>query len=403
MRTPRLDRDRQQWMFDYLVKTTGRVFHWDRDGRTLPESVKSHAQISKHLGRRALRMERVAREEEAAGHKVTALELYYLAAKEFGAAQHPVLETTDEKRFLHGRCIANYDKVIALSPNPIERVEIPFEGHDLQCNLHLAPGTPKAPAVIFIPGCDMVKEQYPEPKYNHALDRGMHLLVIDGPGQGMSNIRGNKLTADNYARAVLAIADWLAGRPEVDEARIGVFSMSMGSHWGLEVACHGDPRIRAVVGLWASYIDKYFILDTFSPRYKQLYGYLTGAASEAELDEIVAGMAIEGREGNIRCPVLLTTGEYDARSPVELVHQFYDNITAPKELWVYEDMYHWTNLFGGTNEHQDCHSMGMDWLAEAMDGKYGPGYERSIFLRTGGGGPHGTQGLGQDALHWWEK
>ena len=135
-------------------------------------------------------MERVAEEEYAAGHRQTALELFYMAAKEFGGAQHPVLETTDEKRFLHGRCIANYDKVIELSPNPIERVEIPFDGYELQCNFHMVPGRPKAPAVIFIPGCDMVKEQYPEPKYNHALDRGMHLLVMDGPGQGMSNIRG---------------------------------------------------------------------------------------------------------------------------------------------------------------------------------------------------------------------
>ena len=79
MRTPRLDRDRQQWMFDYLVKTTGKVFHWDRDGRNLPASIKSHAQIAKHVGRNALRMERVAQEEEAAGHNVTAAELYYRA------------------------------------------------------------------------------------------------------------------------------------------------------------------------------------------------------------------------------------------------------------------------------------------------------------------------------------
>jgi len=403
MRTPRLDRDRQQWMFDYLIKETGRVFHWDRDGRTIPKSVKSHAQISKHVGRIAQRMEKVAQEEENSGHNVTALELYYSAAKEFGLAQHPVLETTDEKRFLHGRCLANYERVIELSPNPIERVEIPFDGYELQCNLHMVPGKPKAPAVIFIPGCDMVKEMYPDPKYNHALDRGMHLLVMDGPGQGTSNIRGNHLTADNYQRAVLEIADWLAKREEVDETKIGVFSMSMGSHWGLEVACMGDPRINSVVGLWASYIDKYFILDTFSPRYKQLYGYLTGASSEEELDKIIANMAIEGREQNIKCPVLLTTGEYDARSPVELVYNFYNNITAPKELWVYEDMYHWTNLFGGTNEHQDCHSMGMDWMVEAMNGKYGPGYDRNIFLRTGGGGPHGTQGLDQDAMHWWKS
>ena len=48
MRTPRLDRDRQQWVYDYVVKESGRVFHWDEDGRQVPKSVKSHAQISKH-------------------------------------------------------------------------------------------------------------------------------------------------------------------------------------------------------------------------------------------------------------------------------------------------------------------------------------------------------------------
>ncbi|MBT3930576.1 MAG: hypothetical protein HOF34_07660, partial [Rhodospirillaceae bacterium] len=71
MREPRLARDRQQWIFDYLVQETGKVFHWEEDGRPLPKSVKSHAQISKHLGRIGQRMERIAQEEEAAGHNNT--------------------------------------------------------------------------------------------------------------------------------------------------------------------------------------------------------------------------------------------------------------------------------------------------------------------------------------------
>jgi pimeloyl-ACP methyl ester carboxylesterase len=402
MRTPRLDRDRQQWIFDYLVKETGRVFHWDADGRVLPTSVKSHAQISKHLGRIGQRMERIAQEEEAAGHQETAFELYYKAAAQFAAAQHPVLETNDEKRYLHGRCIANYGKVIELAPYPIERVEIPFEGAELQCNFHMVPGKPKAPTVIFIPGCDMTKEMYPDPQVNHAILRGMHLLVMDGPGQGMSNLRGTKLTADNYERSVIAVAKWLQGRKEVDPDKITVFSQSMGSHWGLGVAALGDPIIKANVGVWASYLDKYYILDTFSPRYKQLFGYLTGAKSEEELDKIVGKMNVQGKEGGITAPTLLTAGEYDARSPVELVYQFYDKIKAPKELWVYEDTYHWTNLFPGTNENADSHNMGMDWLREALADKFKPGYARETFLRTDGGGPHGTQGLDQDARHWWE-
>ena len=259
MRTPRLDRDRQQWIFDYLVQETGKVFHWDEDGRQVPASVKSHAQISKHLGRMGQRFERVAAEEEAAGHSATAFELYYRASSTFAAAQHPVLETNDEKRYLHGRCIANYEKVIEHAPYKIERLEIPFEGVELQCNFHLMPGEPKAPLVIFIPGCDMTKEIYPDPRIMQAHYRGMHLLVIDGPGQGMSNLRNIKLTPDNYERAVLAIAESIAKRDEVDEEKIVVYALSMGCHWGLEVAASGHPLIKAVAGAWASFLDKYYI------------------------------------------------------------------------------------------------------------------------------------------------
>ena len=60
MRTPRLNRDGHQWIYDWIVKETGRVFHWDEEGRELPASVKSHGQISKHLGKQAQRLEKVA-------------------------------------------------------------------------------------------------------------------------------------------------------------------------------------------------------------------------------------------------------------------------------------------------------------------------------------------------------
>lgn len=403
MRTPRLERDRQQWIYDYVVKESGRVFHWDEAGRELPASVKSHAQISKHLGRIGQRMERVAAEEEAAGHRATAFELYYRASATFAAAQHPVLETNDEKRYLHGRCLANYAKVIEHAPHPIERVEVPFEGVELQCNLHLLPGKPKAPVVIFIPGCDMTKEMYPDPRVVHAHHRGMHLMVMDGPGQGTGNLRNIKLTHDNYERGVLAVVSYLQSRPEIDAEGITIYSLSMGSYWGFQVAASGDPRVKAVAGPWASYLDKYYILDTFSPRYKQLFGYLTGAKSEAALDAIVSKMTVAGRESGIKCPVMLTVGEYDARSPTEMIYEFYDKISAPKELWVYEDSYHQTRLFDGDSNRADIHMMGMDWLRDAIDGKFKAGYARKVYVRSAGGGPNGKQGEGQDSMHWWDK
>ena len=98
----------------------------------------------------------------------------------------------------------------------------------------------------------------------------------------------------------------------------------------------------------------------------------------------------------------MTVGEYDSRSPVELVYDFYNKIEAPKELWVYEDTYHQARMFSADQERHDQHMMCHDWLADALNGKYSSGYERKIYLRTGGGGPNGGQGDGKDALHWWE-
>ena len=87
---------------------------------------------------------------------------------------------------------------------------------------------------------------------------------------------------------------------------------------------------------------------------------------------------------------------------MELIYDFYDKITAPKELWVYEDNYHQARLFPGESTRLDCHMMCMDWLVEALAGKFAAGHDRKMYLRSGGGGPNGAQGEDQDALHWWE-
>jgi hypothetical protein len=30
------------------------------------------------------------------------------------------------------------------------------------------------------------------------------------------------------------------------------------------------------------------------------------------------------------------------------------------------------------------------------------GHARKMYVRSGGGGPNGEQGLDQDSMHWWE-
>lgn len=125
----RLRRDSQQWAFDRLVNETGRVFHWQQKGRgRLPESVKMHAMISKHIGGAAQRLEQLAEAEAAAGHDITAMAFYFDAANAFANAQHPVFALNDEKRYLNAAMLRCYDEVRRLAPYTIEHVDVPWEG-----------------------------------------------------------------------------------------------------------------------------------------------------------------------------------------------------------------------------------------------------------------------------------
>src|ERR1044071_9639136 len=92
-----LRRDGQQWFFDWRVKETGKVFHFQPDGRgRLPRTVRSHDMIAKHVGLGARKSEKLAETEAAAGHRETAMELYYQASLQYVDAQHTVFETNDE-------------------------------------------------------------------------------------------------------------------------------------------------------------------------------------------------------------------------------------------------------------------------------------------------------------------
>ena len=391
---PHLGRDSQKWVFDYLIKETGKVFHFQPDGRgRFPRSVRSHDMISKHMGLSARRLERLAQAEAEAGHRETAMEIYYQATLEYHDAQHVVFETNDEKRFLHGSLMRCYEKVREYAPYRIEHVDIAWNGTVVSGNLHLAPGPDPKPLVFYVPGCDQTKEAWPHPYYNQAAQRGMHAFSFDGPGQGESNLRGIRLTADNYEAAASAAIDYLLKRPEIDPQKIGVYALSFGSHWGMRIAAT-DHRIRACAAPWASFVDKYYLLQEESPRYKQLFAYLTQSPTEEELDEAVRTMNMEGRMGDIRCPTLLVAGEFDPRAPLEEVIRHFDEMKAPAELWIMSDQHHNSSVtMKGRSAvwEADIHAFVCDWLRERFNGVALKNAGKALWIDAAGSGPNAKQ------------
>lgn len=100
-------RDEQAWIFDWVVKETGRVQNFEYDKRELPSTVRSYAMIPKHVGRQGVHREAVARAPEAAGHTTTANAVYAQAVNRYHTAQHCIhMDDSEEKLHWYGRMAA---------------------------------------------------------------------------------------------------------------------------------------------------------------------------------------------------------------------------------------------------------------------------------------------------------
>lgn len=383
-RRPRLRRDDQQWIFDYLVKETGAVYHWWSDGgRDLPKSVRTHAMIPKHVGREAARIEALARAETEVGHDHTALGLWFAAAKRYMRAQHAVLELSDEKRFLYDAMRRCYEEYRRRSPYPIERVDVPWRGTEVSGWLHLRADRQKAPLLFYVPGSDVTCETWPEPGENAAHARGMHAFSFDGPGQGSANMRGIRLTPDAYEDAASAMLDRLIALPEIDPERVVVYGGGFGGFWAMRFAAR-DRRIKAAATK-SSYAEKENIATADSPRYKQLFAFLTQAASEEELDAALAEMTLEGHMERVSCPTLLVIGEYDHRDPKEEVYRLFDRLGVPGELWVFADELHRVKLPGGGDV---LYQLMLDWLVDRLAGRPQQHRGEVLWIEPGSAGPN---------------
>lgn len=379
-------RDNQQWILDLMVKHTGRVQNFGNDEREVPAEVKSYRMIPRALHKQARHFETIARAAEEAGHRDTARQVYWKATEVYHNAQHTIFEDDNqEKIYFHQKMMECYEKVVELGDNPVELVEIPWEGVQIQGRFHTFADHRRAPTILFIPGMDMTKELFPSPLQNPYLRRGMNVLTIDGPGQGMSNLRKIRVNADNYERAASAAIDFLVERPEVDPDLIAVAGTSFGSHWGTRTAAR-DSRVKALATTHAVYGSKRPIFEEASPRFKQVFMYMAGIHDEEAFDAMADGLDNAGDGAKIHCPTLMVTGEYDPLCHLESAVDLFEELAGPKEMWVFENEFHRVSGREGIAELH-VQTVMADWVKDALDGKLAKDLNKIVLIpqKTGAG------------------
>jgi dipeptidyl aminopeptidase/acylaminoacyl peptidase len=393
VRKLRTQRDNQQWMLDLALNMRGRVQNFERDDLEVPpgKRARNYRMLPKVWREAAARHEALAKRAQAMGFNETATWHYDHAIESYRMAQHPIyFDDHPVKIELNRKLAEMVDRRSKVASYPIERVEVPFGGgKTLSCLLHLLPDRRKAPVVIYVPGMDQTKEVFPRAFHNIALSRGFHVLAMDGPGQGSSNLQKIRAVKDNYERAGAAVISYLAKRPEVDAAKIAIYGISMGSYWSLRLSSY-DHRAAAVVSAVACFNPNNTIFTQSSPRFKQMFMYMAGYEDEAKFDkEVASGMTVRGYLGKIRCPTLLVTGEFDPLCPLEDAVEAFGDLKVPKEMWVFENQYH--PLWGISNlGGLDAHDYVMDWLKGLLSGKHVPTKRgRIAYIRESGDGPWG--------------
>jgi pimeloyl-ACP methyl ester carboxylesterase len=100
------------------------------------------------------------------------------------------------------------------------------------------------PVLLFVTGLDQFRPDF-NPLTHFATSQGWEVIVVEIPGTGdCPSNRKDPVAGDRLWDSVL---DWIEAQPEYDESRIGVWSFSTGSYYGVRMAHTHADRINAIV------------------------------------------------------------------------------------------------------------------------------------------------------------
>jgi pimeloyl-ACP methyl ester carboxylesterase len=263
--------------------------------------------------------------EAASGHLRTAQNCWLRAADYYREAEF-WLPAFDPRR------LATFERMETCSKNflrylnpPGEVVDIPYEDGVPLCGYFVrAPfAIERQPVLICLGGLDSIKDEMWFMQAHGALQRGISVLMVDGPGQGGTLRRHKKPTRFDYEVPVGRCIDWLEQRTDVDSSRIAVCGSSLGGYYAARAGSR-EPRLAAAIShgaiwdigeRWRNRGDDHPLAGHIK--------WVFGAGSMAEAAEIARPFKLAGVLDDMRCPYLVIHGGHDVLG-VEAVTAVHD-------------------------------------------------------------------------------
>lgn len=292
--------------------------------RMVPGDKESwHAEWIKVADRNRLRGD----EAEAKGHIRTAMNCWLRAANYYRHAEFWLPPADPRRLATFDRCEAMSKKFLAHLNPPGEAVEIPYEkGKTLYAYYVRSPvGGKKQPVLICCGGLDSFKDEMWFMVGHGAVQRGISVLMFDGPGQGGTLRRHGLPTRHDYEVPVGRCIDWLEKRDDVDLKRLAVSGSSLGGYYAARAGCY-EPRLAACVShgaIWSIYEGYRDRPDVHSPEKARHVAWVFGVDTLPEAIEKTRPFTLDGVLDCMRCPYLIVHGGYDVHG-VQRANKVYD-------------------------------------------------------------------------------
>ncbi len=261
----------------------------------------------------------------AAGHVRTAMNCWLRAADNFRSAEFWLAADDSRRLPTFTRCEGASHKWLRHLDPPGEVVEIPYEnGKTLPAYFIKSPqGGAKQPVLISVGGLDSFKDELWFMTGRGAVQRGIAVLLVDGPGQGGALRRQNIVSRHDYEVPIGRCIDWLEQRGDVDARRIAVSGSSMGGYYAARAGAR-EHRLAACISHGAIWdIEQRFADRGEGHALAGHMKWVIGANSMAEAVKLAAPFKLEGVLDDMRCPYLVLHGGHDVLG-VETVRQVHD-------------------------------------------------------------------------------
>ncbi|MBI4561085.1 MAG: alpha/beta hydrolase [Candidatus Rokubacteria bacterium] len=252
-------------------------------------------------------------EEEKKGHIRTAMNCWLRAADYYRQAEFFLMPDDPRRLATFTKMEGSSHSFLKYLNPPGEILEIPYlDGKTLYAYFVRAPfAIEKPPCVISLGGLDSIKDEMWFMQAHGALQRGISVLMIDGPGQGGTLRRHKVPTRPDYEVPIGKCVDYLLTRKDVDPSRIAVCGSSLGGYYAARAgsmehrlaACISHGAIWSIYELWKNADESHGLAHHIK--------WVFGVKTMKEAVERARAFTLEGVLEHMRCPYLILHGGYD--------------------------------------------------------------------------------------------